>query len=92
MQASTAIRLLIGVILVVALPGIGCFGWYSLGTLSTADTLIKTMVVVAYPTALISLAVLLLALISKNQNRHLVWVSGLSLMTMVAIIFIARHV
>ena len=90
MRASNGIRLFIGVILIVALPGIGCFGWYSLNALSTTNTLVKTIVVAAYPVALISAAVLLLALVSSNRNRRIVTVSGLSLATMLAIIFITR--
>ena len=91
MRISSLTRLLIGVILVVALPGIGCFGWYSLDTVANTSTFVKVMVVAAYPAALISLAFLLLELSSSNRNQRSVWISGLSLAVALAIIFIARN-
>ncbi len=91
MRISSLTRLFISVILVVALPGIGCFGWYSLDAVANTSTFVKVTVVAAYPAALISLAFLLLALSSSNRNWRTVWISGLFLAVALAIVIIARN-
>ena len=91
MRISSLTRLFIGVILVVALPGIGCFGWYSLDAVANTSTFVKVTVVAAYPTALISLTLLLLALSSSNRNWRTVWISGVFLAVALTTIFIARN-
>ncbi|MGC2459267.1 MAG: hypothetical protein WA435_14885 [Gallionellaceae bacterium] len=83
-------RLLVGVILVVAMPSIACFGWYSLGSTPNASAFVRAMVVAAYPAAIISLALLVLALSSPKPSRRRVWVSALCLALTLAIVFVAR--
>jgi len=91
MRAPYLTRLLVGAVLVVALPSIGCFGWYSLDSMANASTSVKVMVIAAYPAALIALTFLLLALSSSNRNRWHVQISGLSLAVALAIVFFARN-
>lgn len=84
------IRQLIALMLVIAVPSFGCFGWYSLGTDSHASAFIQTLVIVAYPASLISAGLLILSVTSTTPKPRNLWISALSLLVMVSIILLAR--
>ena len=90
MFASNRYRQLAIIALAIAAPSIACFGWYSMDSMSAASSAVRTLVVFAYPAALISATFLVLALISARRNPSQVWISALALGLSLAVLIIAR--
>jgi hypothetical protein len=90
MFTSNLTRLLAAVMIVIAVPGIACFGWYSMESAGSTNALVQTIVIIAYPAALISLTFLVLAFISVKRNRYQVPISALFLALSLAVVILAR--
>lgn len=60
-------RLLLGLVLAIALPGIACFGWYSLDSSGITNPWGQALVVLAYPMALVALAIVFLVIQSRKK-------------------------
>jgi uncharacterized membrane protein YhaH (DUF805 family) len=90
MHAPPLTRQLAGIVLVVAIPSISCFGWYSQEAAGSGSALVQAIVITAYPAALISLALLVLTLSSAQRSRSRAWSSGLCLVLALAVVLFAR--
>ncbi len=90
MNTTYLSRLFIGVLVAIAVPGIACFGWYSTESAGATTAAVRTMVIVAYPVALIALTFLVLALVSPSRRRTQAWISAVSLVLALAIVLFAR--
>lgn len=91
MLSPQLIRRLFAIILVIAVPSFGCFGLYSLGPESNASAPVQFMVVAAYPVALISLGLLVLALTSPTRQRWQIGGATAVLILATTIILLARN-
>jgi hypothetical protein len=90
MHTPSLARLLVGVVIALAMPSIACFGWYSLASADKAGALVQAVVVAAYPAAILSLALLVLAHFSSRRSRRRVLVSAICLALSLAVVFVAR--
>ena len=90
MNPQRLIRLLIGITLIVALPTIGCFSWYSMEAVSTSSILLRIIVLAAYPAIFIALAFLVQALSSPPLKKIQIWLSALCLALALLVILLAR--
>jgi ACR3 family arsenite efflux pump ArsB len=90
MQLPYLTRLLAGAILVILVPGIACFGWYSTESVADANAATLTLVIVAYPVVLIALTFLVLTLASARRSRFKLWASAVSLLLAIVVLFIVR--
>ncbi|CAD6873015.1 hypothetical protein [Methylomonas fluvii] len=76
--------------LILALPGLGCFSYYTLEEAGPNTALPALAITIAYPTLLISLTTLIMLRISKKPSRPGAWLAGSCLIISVAILLIAR--
>lgn len=66
----TSIHLwLVGIAVAIAVPGIGCFGFYTLQYMGEAGARWATLVVLAYPLALIGLTWLVATVFSPHRTK-----------------------
>jgi hypothetical protein len=86
MPAPSAFRLLATAAIVLAMPGIACFAWYSLDHVGGTNMIVRVLVALAYPTALI--ATTLLVLTASSPKRSIWRVGACALVSAVAIIVI----
>ena len=90
MNPQRLIRLLIGITLIVALPTIGCFSWYSMEAISASNIFLRIIVLAAYPAIFIALAFLVKALTSPHLKKIQTWLSALCLALALLVILLAR--
>jgi hypothetical protein len=90
MSAPSSIRLLATAALALALPGIACFEWYSLDHVNVANSIVRVMVALAYPTMLISLMLLVLSASSATRSVWRVGACALVSAVAIMVIFLAR--
>ena len=86
MSTPPVIRLLVMAVLALAMPGIACVSWYSLDHVNGTNAIVRVMVALAYPTALI--AITLLVLTASSAKRSIWRVGACALVSAVAIIVI----
>jgi hypothetical protein len=86
MPAPSSIRLIATAALALAMPGIACFEWYSLDHVNVTNSIVRVMVALAYPTAMI--AITLLVLTSSSAKPSIWRVGACALVSVVAIIVI----
>jgi len=90
MRAPPLTRQLAGIVLVVAIPGISCFGWYTLEAAGSTSPIASAIIVAAYPATLILLTLLALELAPAQRNPRRLWGYALSLALSIAVILFAR--
>lgn len=76
--------------LIVALPSLGCFSYYTLEDAESNTALPASVILLAYPVLLISLASIIAMRVSKRPRRLGSWLAGTCLLVSVAILLIAR--
>jgi hypothetical protein len=70
MITAAICRKIAGVLLVVALPGIACHGYYAYEAAAGANIVWRIAIVLAYPAILIAVAWWLLVLCSPRRARR----------------------
>jgi hypothetical protein len=70
-------RWLVGAILMVAMPSIACFGYYSVSSLGEASGAASMLIVLAYPMALIGLCALVATAMSQQRTSRRLWTAAL---------------
>lgn len=83
-------RWLAGAILIVAAPGIACFGYYSLADAGAVGAGVGTLVVLAYPAALLGLCGLVAAGLSPRRTPVRVWAAALCFAVPAAFLLLIR--
>ncbi|WP_446808603.1 hypothetical protein ACH50O_15125 [Methylomonas sp. 2BW1-5-20] len=76
--------------LIVALPSLGCFSYYTAEDADPSTTLPALAILLAYPALLISLAAIIALRVSKKTSRLGSWLAGSCLIVSAAILLIAR--
>ncbi len=76
--------------LIVALPSLGCFSYYTLEDADSNTTLPVSIILLAYPVLLISLTSIIAMWVSKRRSRLGSWLAGACLLVSAAILLIAR--
>jgi len=82
---------LIQLIVVVALPAVTCFGYYSLNYLGEDEAIWALPVMMAYPVALIGMVGLFRALFSPGRSRLALLLWALCIIVPIAILLWVRH-
>jgi hypothetical protein len=77
MTSSSIPRWLVGVVVAVAIPSIACFGYYTLEDLGETGHRWATLVILAYPTALVGLVWLVATCASVHRTGVRVAASAL---------------
>lgn len=77
---------LIRLVIIVALPTVSCFGYYTLDYIDTSKGWLVLLVIAAYPTALIGVVGFFMSVTSSGRNRFatLLW----AICVLVPVIFI----
>jgi hypothetical protein len=70
-------RWLIGTIVVVAIPSIACFGYYTLQDMDGSAGRWAPLAILAYPLALIGFVWMMTTCLSAQRTRFRLWASGL---------------
>jgi len=81
---------LLSLALILALPGLGCFSYYTLEEAGPNTALPALAFMIAYPALLISLTILIMLRVSKKPSRPGTWLAGSCLIISAAILLIAR--
>ena len=90
MNTSTVPFWLIRLAVIVALPTIACFGYYSLDYVGQERGVLATLTVLAYPTAIVSSIGVVAVLLSRKRSRALLWLTSLCLAGSIAFLLILR--
>ena len=83
---------LVPLVIVVALPAVGCFGYYSAGDLSASNRAWGTLMALAFPLALIGVAGMGVALRSPPRTRVRLWGWGVLVLASLGLLLAARSV
>ena len=81
---------LVRLAVVVAVPGMACFGYYSLVYLGDEHASWSLPVLLAYPAALIGLVSLASALLSPQPSKRRLWLSAFCFIMPVVFLLVVR--
>jgi hypothetical protein len=90
MSGPFPIRLLVTAVLALAMPGIACFAWYSLDHVSGMNSIVRVMVALAYPTAMIAITLLVLTASSAKRSVWRVGACALVATVAISVVVLAR--
>ena len=77
MISSSTLRKLIGLAVAVAVPSIGCFGFYTLDAMGETGKHWPTLVILAYPIALVGLVSLVVTAFSSQRTTLRLLISAI---------------
>ena len=83
-------RKLLALALVIALPSLGCFSYYSIEGSGSNSAIPALAVLLAYPILLISLTTAVADRFSKRPSKYRLWLAGICLMVSSGILLWAR--
>ena len=87
-DSSSLVRFLVGVVVAVAVPGIACFGYYRVDEISKINGIWTTLVILAYPAALIGLIMLLTTYFSAQPTKNRIVISTFCLIIPLLFLFL----
>jgi len=90
MNARSAPSWLLRAAVALAVPTIACFGYYSLAYVDQEGSAWSTLVILAYPTALIGLVGVVAVLVSRRRSRALLWLAFVCLAVPLVFLLVLR--
>lgn len=91
MTLPAVARWAVGLLAAVAVPGVACFGYYSLEDLGESARRFSTLIILAYPLALIGLLALVASAVAHPRSPRRLWASALCFVLPTLLLLVLRQ-